>query len=500
MKYSIKTVLSQGVALGKIHILNQMNEDSFPLTDEKTKLNNAIKKSLDQIEEMKKKTPELSSYLMVQQFMISDPELKKRILLLIDEGVPLVNAIPAVMKEFIEGLAKSKSGYLKERTNDMEDASRRILMNLSDTKIITPEEPFILYTDKPYPSYLIHNKDLILGIISKTGGYTSHTAILCRNYDIPFVVADIDYKEGEEVLIDTRKAMIVTSPTVIQKSFLKKDTDKKKKAVLHAGYKFLANAAASSDVKKAMEYGFDGIGLYRTEMIFMNSDRPFTAIEQYKIYNEAILALNEGKYIVFRTFDVGGDKQIAYVKTNTKGIDNYKQNPYIFENQVMAILKIYTDSKKDIRIMFPMLFEPEEFNYLREWVINLASRFGYDVPPLGMMLETKSALEKIKEFKNVKFISIGTNDLVKDMYNLNRETSVDLLDTYKEDLISKLQVVSKYCQDKGIILSVCGELASIPEIAISFYKIGIKNLSVSPSLVNMLNLAYQEFMDKTLIK
>jgi phosphoenolpyruvate-protein kinase (PTS system EI component) len=236
-------------------------------------------------------------------------------------------------------------------------------MNLSDTMVITPEEPFILYTDKPYPSYLIHNKEKILGIISKTGGYTSHTAILARNYDIPFVISKEEFKEGEEVLIDTRKEIIITNPSALQKN-IKKDS-KHKKAVLHARYKFLANAASSSDVKKAMDYGFDGIGLYRTEIIFMNSNRPFTAIEQYKIYSEAVEALDDSKYIVFRTFDVGGDKQISYVHTNKKGIDNYKQNPYIFENQVMAILKIYTDTKKDIRIMFPMIFAPEEFDYLR---------------------------------------------------------------------------------------------------------------------------------------
>jgi phosphoenolpyruvate-protein kinase (PTS system EI component) len=245
----------------------------------------------------------------------------------------------------------------------MEDAARRIVLNLSDFKANTPNEPFILYTDKPYPSYLIHNKDKILGIISRVGGYTSHTAILARNYDIPFVISKEDYKEGEEVLIDTRKKIIITNPSSLQRN-IKKDM-KHKKAILHAGYKFLANAASDLDVKKAMEYGFDGVGLYRTEMIFMNSNRPFTALEQYKIYSDAVAALAKDKYIVFRTFDVGGDKQISYVHTNKKGIDNYKQNPYIFENQVMAILKIYTDTKMDIRIMFPMIFEPEEFDYLK---------------------------------------------------------------------------------------------------------------------------------------
>ena len=494
MKYQVDSILSHGVVFGKIHIMDKMENEDSDSSNDYVKLDNAIKKSLDEILEMKEKSPELSSYLMVQEYMISDPELKKRIILLLDEGIPVVKAVSAVMKEFIKGLAESTSGYLKERTNDMEDAARRIIMNLSDSKSITPNEPFILYTDKPYPSYLIHNKDKILGIISKTGGYTSHTAILARNYDIPFVISKEEYKEGEEVLIDTRKSTIITNPSLLQRNI--KNESKKKKAILHAGYKFLANAASEDDVKKAMEYGFDGIGLYRTEMIFMNSNRPFTALEQYKIYMEAVEALDEGKYIVFRTFDVGGDKQISYVHTNKKGIDNYKQNPYIFENQVTAILKIYTDTKADIRIMFPMIFLPDEFNYLKGWVTDLASRFAFKVPPLGIMLETESALNNIKDFKGIKFISIGTNDLVKSLYNIDRETAVDMLDDYKDDLIKRLIPVVEFCQRKNIILSVCGELASIPEIAEEFYEIGIKNLSVSPSLVNMLNQAYTNYKDK----
>ena len=496
MKYQVKSILSQGVTLGKIHIMDRLEGVNSDSSSDYIKLDNAIKKSLEEIREMKKKSPELESYLLVQEYMISDPELKKRILFMLDEGISVSKAVPAVMKEFIEGLANSTSGYLKERTNDMEDAARRIVLNLSDFKANIPDEPFILYTDKPYPSYLIHNKDRILGIISRVGGYTSHTAILARNYDIPFVISKEEYKEGEEVFIDTIKKIIITNPSPLQRS-MKKDM-KHKKAILHAGYKFLANAASDLDVKKAMKYGFDGVGLYRTEMIFMNSNRPFTALEQYKIYSDAVDALDKDKYIVFRTFDVGGDKQISYVHTNKKGIDNYKQNPYIFENQVMAILKIYTDTKKDIRIMFPMIFEKEEFDYLKGWVSDLAQRFDYSIPPLGMMLETKSALENIKNFKGVKFISIGTNDLVKDLYNLDTETSVDRLDEYKEDLIKKLIPVVDYAERKNIQLSVCGELASIPEIAEEFYRIGIKNLSVSPSLVNMLNQAYLDYTNKTM--
>ena len=492
MEYKIENILSSGICLGKIHIIDFENieEDS----SDYEKLNKAIEKSVNQIKEMMKKSPELHDYLLVQEYMLLDPELKKRVSILLDGGISIVKAVTAVMKEFEEGLAKSKSLYLKERTNDIEDAARRIIMNLSDNSEMEELDNYILYTKKPYPSYLIHNKEHILGIISKVGGYTSHTAILARNYDIPYIVSNEKLKEGDLVLIDTRKNLLIINPKEEDiKNF--KPIKKEKKAIAHTG-KFLANCASSLDVKKAMEYGFDGVGLFRTEMIFLNSNRPFTAFEQYQIYKDGVMALDDNKSIVFRTFDVSGDKKTSYLSSNDKSILNYKQNPYIFENQIMAILKIYTDTKKDIRIMFPMIFSPDEFKYLREWVINLASRFDYDVPKIGMMLETKEALESIKEFRDVEFYSVGTNDLVKSLYNLDRETSFDKIDNFREDLINRLKIVSDYCNLNNISLSVCGELASIPEIAEEFYSIGIKNLSVSPSLVDMLNQAYTEYTKK----
>jgi phosphoenolpyruvate-protein kinase (PTS system EI component) len=123
MKIQVVSILSQGITYGKIHIMDKMEEDDTDSSNDYIKLDNAIEKSLAQIEEMKKKSPELSSYLLVQEYMISDPELKKSIVLLLDEGISVFHAVSAVMKEFIKGLAESNSGYLKERTNDMEDAA-----------------------------------------------------------------------------------------------------------------------------------------------------------------------------------------------------------------------------------------------------------------------------------------------------------------------------------------------------------------------------------------
>jgi phosphoenolpyruvate-protein kinase (PTS system EI component) len=123
MKIQVDSILSQGITYGKIHIMDKMEEDDTDSSNDYIKLDNAIEKSLAEIEEMKKKSPELSSYLLVQEYMISDPELKKSIVLMLDEGISVFHAVSAVMKEFIKGLAESNSGYLKERTNDMEDAA-----------------------------------------------------------------------------------------------------------------------------------------------------------------------------------------------------------------------------------------------------------------------------------------------------------------------------------------------------------------------------------------
>ena len=225
----------------------------------------------------------------------------------------------------------------------------------------------------------------------------------------------------------------------------------------------------------------------------MNSNRPYTFDEQYTIYSEAV-SLMKGKPITFRTFDVGDDKQIDYLITNHKGFDNYIKNPLIFEDQVKALLK--ANSFNTIRIMFPMIEQESEFIYLKDWVLRLAKEGNYNIPKIGMMLETKMALTSIETFLEPDFFSIGTNDLTHELYNISREDETNEIFNHINDLIESLKRVVKFCNEKNISLSICGELASIKEVAIRFYEIGIKNLSVSPASMAMLNMAYDEFINK----
>lgn len=496
MKKEIIETLSNGYVMGKIKcIVESKVETKNTTVFEIEKFDLAIKKSLLQIAKLKESNQNMQDYLSIQELMISDPSLTKQVHSFIEvNNVSAKDAVCEVMAEFMDGLKKSSSSYLKERSTDMEDVLNRIVENLNDVVEKKESEPYILFTKTLYPSYLIANMHNILGIITNYGGYTSHTAILCRSLDIPFVVCDGDFVENSLVIIDTRKGLVITEPSEDEVTRCRINMEKRgsfeKKAIAHPGFMFLANVSSNLDLSRVLDYGFDGIGLYRTEMIFMNTHRPYSMNEQYEIYLETVQKM-QGKIVCFRTFDVGDDKQLPYLKTFKKGIDNYKNNPILFIEQVSAILK--ANIYGNVRIMFPMIESKEEFLYLKRWVLKIREENQYNMPKIGMMLETKEALEHIEEFSDADFISIGTNDLTNQLYQISRDDGIDRMDSYIDDLLVKLKKVVKFCDDNNICLSVCGELASVTNAAISFYKIGIRNLSVAPSAIRMLNMVYDEY-------
>ena len=492
MKYTIDKVLSHGFVMGSIKI-DEISKHSDTKTSKEKEMNkflSSIEKSVLELDNMND-----DSYIMIQKLMIQDPLLKENGIKYINNGKTAREAINLVMSDIINSLEASSSDYLKERTNDILDVTKRLINNLGNKKKKTIDKPFILYTDNLLPSYVINNKDNLIGVIAKSGGYTSHSAILCRSFDIPYVIATIDCKNSDTACIDTRKNKIAINPDVddMERYIEEINASKKfiKKAVNHKGFLFLANISLTSEIKKVLEYDFDGIGLYRTELIFMNSNRPLSFDEQYKIYSNVSLALGD-RSVCFRTFDVGDDKKLKYLKTKSKGLNNYLENKDIFETQIKALLK--SNIFGNVKIMFPMIETIEEFMELKNWTIRIAKENNYKIPPIGMMLETKKALENIKDFRSADFISLGTNDLCSELYHIDRMNRLNDFNEYLDDLLDKIKVVIDFCNKHNILLSVCGELASVKEVAVKFYKLGIRNLSVSPSMIQMLNSSYNEFI------
>jgi phosphotransferase system enzyme I (PtsI) len=211
----------------------------------------------------------------------------------------------------------------------------------------------------------------------------------------------------------------------------------------------------------------------------MNKNRPLTEDEQYDIYNDAVLEMKQ-RPITFRTFDIGDDKQLPYLKANKKGVRNYRNYPELFKDQVRALVR--ANRYQNLRIMFPMIETSDEFTYLKDLVVKYKNELGSNAYlKIGMMLETKEALNHLDDFKDVDFISLGTNDLTHELYNIDRN-EVSNYNVYIDSLIVELKKVVEHCKRYNIELSICGEIAGVPEVTSRLLDIGIQNFSVSPAL------------------
>ncbi len=452
-------ILVKGKAYGKVK-----NIRGYSYNNGEVDFLDSVDLSLRQIELLKEKNPDKVNYLDFQSLLINDPVFKAEVLKLISLGNDSVFSVTCVLDGFIKPLMESNDEYLKERALDIEDVKNRVLNNLSSNELMVLDDKCVIVVDELHPSFLIENRNNILGVISRKGGSTSHSAILCREFNIVYVVSDINLDDGDYVLIDDD--IIVNPPYSIENNMLVNDYE----IIKHDGYGFYANVFDNSNLDKVSKY-FDGIGLYRTEFVLMKG------LDQVKTYKEA---LNKVGNIIFRTFDVGDDKNISYIKTDKKGVCNYFDNLEVFMGQIKAF--------KEARvkyIMFPMIRSKKEFNELKQ-MIDFDAR-------VGMMLETKEALENINDFYDVDFISIGTNDLVYELYGIDRLNQVDDL-KYLDDLITKLKTVVDFCNKHNIKLSLCGEIAGVEDISYRLFKIGIKNLSVSVNKFDVLVNAYKKMI------
>ena len=182
---------------------------------------------------------------------------------------------------------------------------------------------------------------------------------------------------------------------------------------------------------------------------------------------------------------------MPYVTCLRKGVKNYIDNPLLFKTQIRALLE--ANENNTVKIMFPMIENYDEFVFLKRWVLNIKKIINNNSQiKIGMMLETKNALEHIHDFKDVDFISIGTNDLIFSVYKIGRDNQKNQLNDYLEDLANRLKNVVEFCENNNIELSVCGELASISHSLRKLMQIGIKNFSVAAHVVKLLNRIYKE--------
>ena len=437
-------------------------------------------------------------------------------------------AVYMVSRSFMATLEVLEDDYIRQRAKDIEEVANKLISeivdrkknnyndNIKDNLSLNNTLPHILIVDKVLPEMLISNgRDEMMGIVAKECGENSHAAIIARTLEIPVLLVDSisDMEEGEYGILDSEKGELIINPTdEIKESYiklintikedrdeLKKYKDIKVKCVDGREINIFANVSCIKDIEAAIENGTEGIGLFRSELLYMDREIAPTEEEQFLVYKEAAKLLGD-KPLTIRTFDAGMDKELKFIKSSgerslaidSRGISLLLQNVDIFKTQLRAIYRAAVYG--NIKVMFPMISYIDEVYRIKEILSEIKKELETDNQPfkdieVGIMIETPSAVTLSDVLTSeVDFVSIGTNDLIQYTFAYDRDTQgfVNLTDKEYEELFKMIGVVVNNAHKNGCKVSVCGELAGEIRFTNKFIETGIDQLSVASSKILIL--------------
>ena len=418
-----------------------------------------------------------------------------------------------VVERYINFFKTIEDEYLRERVSDIKDVSRRVLNHLvgatKNTSLSTPQNRIIVSEDITPSQAVSFNKDNLLGFITDSGGATSHFVIMSRSFKIPAVVglhnATEKIKQNDYILIDGYEGLVFINPSAetikeydqiankqreIERSFQEELVEKTETLDGHS-IELMANIEASDDISASIQDSFDGIGLFRTESIYLMKNGLPSEEEQFNEYASVVKNTN-GKPVIIRTLDIGGDKLINGVHDDSflglRAIRFCLENLTIFKTQLRAILRASIFG--DIRIMYPMISGVEELdkaNYILDEVKEelLAEEIAFDSDiQVGAMIELPSAVSIIDLLANkVDFFSVGTNDLIQYLMAVDRmdDRVSHLSQPPHPAVLRSLKSIFEQSDSNQKHVSVCGEMAGEPIYAALLIGLGAKSLSVSVS-------------------
>ena len=415
---------------------------------------------------------------------------------------------------FSSMFAEMDDDYMKERAADIRDISERVIANLSGenkSKVVT-DEPVIILADDLAPSETVQlEKDKVLSFVTVHGSVNSHTAILARTMGIPALVSTemepTDDLDGKLAVVDGNHGMIYVEPdaeTMEKMEALKKEEEEKKEllqtfknkeSVTLDGKKVLtyANIGNVKDLALVLQNGAEGIGLFRSEFLYLESETYPTEEEQFEVYKKVAETM-AGKRVIIRTLDIGADKQADYFDLaqeenpamGVRAIRICLTRPEIFKTQLRALFR--ASAFGNIAIMYPMITSLSEIAQIKAIVEEVkaeldADNVPYGTPEQGIMIETPAAAT-ISDLlaEEVDFFSIGTNDLTQ--YTLAIDRQNQSLDSFFDaHHIAVLRMINQTIQNAhkaGIWCGICGELGADSDLTELFLAMGIDELSVSP--------------------
>jgi phosphotransferase system enzyme I (PtsI) len=521
--------VSEGFAVGKVLKLIDVKIDKSKknITDVEKELlifENALRKTTEQLEKLRieslnKFGVETSKIFEAHQLIANDPEVNHSIKeLMKNEKVNLVYAIDRVVANFVNLFEMLDDEYLKERATDLIDVSNRIIKNALNIEIVdlaSIKEKVILVAKDLTPSETAQiDTNYVLGFITEIGGKTSHSAIIARLLEIPAIVGVkniLDKLDNHAlIIIDGENGIILTHFTEEEKeSYLNKMNELKEskrhlnelktkpnKTLDNYHFELAANIGSSKDLKYVLDHGADGVGLFRTEFLYLDRLTLPTEDEQFNEYKLVLEKMNP-KPVVIRTLDIGGDKNLSYLKFDeemnpflgVRAIRLCFQEMDIFKTQIRALLRASIFG--NLKIMFPMIATKEEFIKAKNIVEEIKKELDlesiqYGSFELGIMIEIPSAALNAEHLaKVVDFFSIGTNDLIQYTFAADRmnEKLEYLYQPFHPSILKLIKMVTNAAQNNHIWTGVCGEMASDLFAAPLLLGLGINELSMTPSQI-----------------
>ncbi len=536
MKFSGKSVY-QSIAMGPILVLKQqqVHISDAKIEDAATEIERvtaAIEKAKAQIQKLYEKAvvevgEESAAIFEVHQMMLEDEEYLDSIFNMIrDENVNAVYAVNATGSAFAEIFASMDDDYMRARSADVLDISNRVIRVLSgcEENSLSEMEPSVIVADDLSPSETVQmDKSKVLAFVTVHGSTNSHTAILARMMNIPALVmvpmeldnlhtgmkAIVDGCNGEVIFEPTEEECHVAELRIAeeQESLRLLGQLKGEETVTKSGKKvhLYANIGDVNDVEYVLENDAEGIGLFRSEFLYLGRNNLPSEEEQFEAYKQVVSAMG-GKKVIIRTLDIGADKQADYLNLEKeenpalgyRAIRICLTQKEIFKTQLRALFR--AAKYGNLAIMYPMIISTGEIQQIKQIVAEteaelLAEGADYVIPEQGIMIETPAAVMMSDELAGmVDFFSIGTNDLTQYTLAIDRQNEkLDAFyDAHHPAVLRMIQMVIDSAHAHGIWAGICGELGADMELTVQFLKMGIDELSVAPSSVLKLRKIIRE--------
>ncbi len=454
----------------------------------------------------------------IHQMMLQDDDYKESVENIIEsQQVNAEYAVATTGDNFSQMFAAMDDEYMRGRAADVKDISERLL-NILSGKAKTgmdTDEPVIVLADDLAPSETVQmNKELVLSFVTVHGSVNSHTAILARTMSIPALIGtDIpldDTVNGKLAIVDGSKGVIYVEPdeSTLSEMQEKQKEEQEQKALLQTlkgkpnvtldgkEIKLYANIGNIKDLATVIQNDAGGIGLFRSEFLYLEKDNYPTEEEQFSVY-KTVAETMAGKQVIIRTLDIGADKQCDYFELGKednpamgyRAIRICLDRPEVFKTQLRALFR--ASAYGNLAIMYPMITSVWEVKKIKEIVEEVKKELteqniAFGNPSQGIMIETPAAVIISQELaKEVDFFSIGTNDLTQYTLAIDRQNTNldDFYDAHHPAILAMIRMVIENAHKEGIWAGICGELGADMDLTKDFLAMGIDELSVSPGRI-----------------